>query len=219
MEHKFWIDRWEKGETGFHQPEVHELLRETWPRVGAPQNSAVFVPLCGKSQDMVWLADAGHRIIGSELSPIAIDDFFAAQNLSPQRASGPAGLTKVSAGAFELWQGDVFKLQQSLLEPVKAIYDRAALVAFPSDLRKAYAHHLLAITPPGAPILLISLSFDQSEMDGPPFSVSQGEVETLFGDSARMDVLARRDGLKSSQNLKKRGLTALEETAYLIHRA
>ncbi len=83
MDPAFWQERWKNQDIGFHQPEFHALLQKYWSRLDLRPGSPVFVPLCGKSLDMVWLAQQGHRVIGAELSELAIDDFFAERGLDP----------------------------------------------------------------------------------------------------------------------------------------
>jgi thiopurine S-methyltransferase len=212
----FWIDRWQRGETGFHRTEVHDLLARHWPAVGAAPGSTVFVPLCGKSRDMVWLAAAGHRIVGVELSPLAIDDFFREQRMeATTRAEGQ--FTVHTDGPFEIWCGDIFKLPKGAVRDVAAVYDRAALVALPPTLQRKYAETLTALVP-AAPILLTSLSYPDGEMSGPPFSTPLSQVAELFGMLYEIAIAESRDGLEESQNLKDRGVTALEEVAYILRR-
>jgi thiopurine S-methyltransferase len=55
-------------------------------------------------------------------------------------------------------------------------------------------------------------------MSGPPFSVPRAEVERLYGDTFDIQVLEARDGLEASGNLRRRGVSALQETAYVLRR-
>ncbi len=84
MDRNFWIERWNNQEIGFHQGDFDPALGRYWSRLGAPAGARVFVPLCGKSLDMVWLAQNGHPAVGAELSERAVDDFFAERGLSPE---------------------------------------------------------------------------------------------------------------------------------------
>ena len=61
MDPSFWHDRWENQDIGFHQADIDALLPAYWPRLELASDAPVFVPLCGKSLDMVWLAQQGHR--------------------------------------------------------------------------------------------------------------------------------------------------------------
>jgi thiopurine S-methyltransferase len=215
MDPTFWRERWQNEEIGFHQPEAHDMLQRHWPRTQLGAGAQVFVPLCGKSLDMVWLAEQGHRIVGAELSEIAIDAFFAERGLEPEvRTVG--SLVVKSAGAYELWCGDIFAMTPDALAGVGAVYDRAALVAFPPELQVRYAAKLKELLPAAAPILLVALDYAQEKMAGPPFAVPRARVDRFF--SGRYDIaeLESRDALDSNPRFRQRGLSALEETAYLL---
>jgi thiopurine S-methyltransferase len=160
MDPAFWRARWQSNDIGFHQPHIHELLQEHWPGLKLPPGSTVFVPLCGKSLDMVWLAQQGHRVIGAELSELAIDDFFAERGLSPTTTTTGDFVVK-SADAYEIWRGDIFELPNEATAGVAGVYDRAALIALPPSLRRRYAEKLTALLPSPAPILLITLDYDR----------------------------------------------------------
>lgn len=55
MNDTYWQDRWIHGETGFHQEKFNLYLRRYWHELHLPQESEIFVPLCGKSKGMLWL--------------------------------------------------------------------------------------------------------------------------------------------------------------------
>jgi len=216
LEPNFWIERWQRGETGFHRAEVHDLLARHWPTLKLAPGSTVFVPLCGKSRDMVWLAAAGHKIVGVELSPLAVDDFFRDQRTEAETCAKGA-FTVRSAGPFTIWCGDIFDLPAEAVRDVAAVYDRAALVALPPTLQRRYADKLANILP-AAPILLTSLCYPEGEISGPPFSTPLAQVTALFGAGYEITIAESRDGLEESQNLKARGVTALEEVTYILRR-
>jgi thiopurine S-methyltransferase len=166
---------------------------------------------------MAWLAEPGHRIIGVELSEIAIGEFFSDAGLTPQKRHD--GQFEVySAGPFTLYCGDFFDLPAAALLDVSAVYDRAALVALPKAARERYAAALTGNLPHRAVIFLIALDYPEHEISGPPFCVSRGEVGRLYGEAFEIEVLEARDGLAASQNLINRGVTRLEEATYLLRR-
>jgi thiopurine S-methyltransferase len=217
MDKAFWKERWQRREIGFHQPHVHEQLKRYWPSLNLPRGSTVFVPMAGKSRDMTWLATQGHRILGVELSDIAVREFFAEGGQPPERRSIDS-FEISSAGPFSLYCGDFFDLSADALHDVAAVYDRAALVALPAALRDRYAEKLVQMLPRTAPIFLIALDYPENEISGPPFTVPRGEVERIFGDAFDITVLEARDGLADSPNLRKRGVTRLGETTYVLRR-
>jgi len=213
----FWRERWQKKEIGFHQPVIHDLLQKHWPPLELAASSQVFVPLCGKSLDMVWLAETGQRVIGAELSEIAIDEFFAERELEPAVREAGNFVVK-SAGAYELWCGDIFELPPETVADVAGVYDRAALVAFPADLQQRYAAKLKELLPAAAPILLVTLDYDSERMTGPPFAVPRTQVDRLFADSHAITELERRDALALNPRFRQRGLAALDEYAYVLRK-
>lgn len=217
MDKAFWHERWQRHDIGFHQQQIHPQLRAHWPALGLPPQSAVFVPLAGKSHDMVWLATQGHRIVGVELSDVAVHEFFEDGGQVPKRTW--AGVFEVSsAGPFELYCGDFFDFPSEALTDVVAVYDRAALIALPPGMRVYYVETLTRIVPRDAVIVLIAIDYPENEVAGPPFAVPPEEVFRLYGSAFDIEVLDTRDALAESENLKKRGLTRLEETAYLLRR-
>jgi thiopurine S-methyltransferase len=166
---------------------------------------------------MVWLAEAGHPVVGVELSPLAVDDFFREQGL--EATTEPVGSFVVRrAGPYTIWCGDFFELPAQAVEGVGACYDRAALVALPSSLQPRYAEKLAQLLPPGAPTLLVSLWYPEGELAGPPFSTPLAQVAAIFATTQSISIASSRDGLSESQNLKDRGVSALDETAYFLRR-
>jgi thiopurine S-methyltransferase len=215
MDPIFWHTRWQNNEIGFHQPVYLDLMVEHWPKLGIAAGSQVFVPLCGKSLDMVWLAEQGYRVIGAELSELAVDEFFAERGLiSHTDTAGPFRVKR--AGPYELWCGDIFALPREALANVAGIYDRASLVAFPPQMQERYASALCAMVPETAPMLLITLDYDQAQMDGPPFAVPRGQVQRLYADRFVIEEAGARSGIPKNPQFVKRGLQQLEECAYVL---
>lgn len=182
MDANFWHERWRDNRIGFHLTLPNPLLVRHLDALALAPGARVFVPLCGKSQDVPWLLSRGLRVAGAELSQIPIDQLFADMGITPEVS--PAGpLRRHHADgppALDLFVGDIFGLTADALGPVDAVYDRAALVALPPDVRPQYAEHLMRITG-GARQLLVSYEYDQSAVPGPPFSVPPAEIARLYG--------------------------------------
>jgi thiopurine S-methyltransferase len=217
VHHEFWHERWQTGQIGFHQSAVHPLLERWWPTLGVRAGARVYVPLCGKSLDMAWLAQRGHRVVGSELSPIAVRDFFDGQGLEPARTTG-GSFVRHTAGPFEILEGDALALTPELLGPVDAIYDRAALVALPPAIRADYATSLAGLATPGVPALLVAFEYPQEMKGGPPFSVEPEEIERLFGAAFGIETLECVDILAQNPKFAEIGIPALHEVAYRLTR-
>lgn len=191
MDPDFWQQKWRENKIAFHENEGNALLSKHFQRLSLKEGGRVFVPLCGKSNDIGWLAAQGCRVVGIELSQAAIEAFFAENGLDAE-VSKAGGLTRYTSGPIELYVGDFFKLTTEILGPVDAIYDRAALVAMPESMRASYASHLAKISG-NAPQLLITYDYDQSQMDGPPFSVPAATLDRLY------EGIYLREGLASEE--------------------
>lgn len=217
MEPDFWHRRWNNNEIGFHQQQVNLYLRELWPMLGAPRGGAVFVPLCGKSRDMLWLNEHGHPVVGNELSRIAVEAFFLESGLHAEKSeSGP--FVEYRSGTLQVLLGDFFDLTSAHLEEVRGIYDRASLIAFPPDMRPRYVRHLTTLLPAEARMLLITLEYPENEMQGPPFSVREDEVRHLFGASMTIHKVREADALAQNQRFARNGVSALTEKVYRLVR-
>ena len=217
MEHDFWQQRWQEGRIGFHQDDVTPLLREYWPTLALPPGSRVFVPLAGKTLDMSWLAAQGHRVLGVELSQIAVDQFFKEHGLTPTRRESRYGVHHL-AGGVELICGDAFALDADFLSDCESVFDRAALIALPPELRRRYATELYARLPAGCRGLMITLEYPQHEKEGPPFSVGEEEVRALYTGHWRIELLERRDILAAQPGFVAEGVTRLATVAYRFER-
>jgi len=214
MESEFWHQRWASNQIGFHEGQVNAYLARHYAHLGLAPGETVFVPLCGKSVDLRWLADQGARVLGVELSPIAVESFFAEQGLTP-RTRKEAAFTVWESGPIRLLCGDYFALAPADLAGVHAVYDRAALIALPPERRADYVAHLDRLLPGARRTLLITLEYPQEQMQGPPFSVAEREVRTLFT-SARIERLGGQDVLADHPRFRDKGLTRLLECAYRI---
>lgn len=214
MEPAFWHKRWADNQIGFHQSQVNTYLQDHWPTL-AP-GSRVFVPLCGKSLDMVWLAGQGYRVLGVELSRRAVEDFFAEQGLAAEVERQGAFEVWRSAD-FELWCGDFFALRASDLADCTAVYDRAALIAFPPSMRERYLDHLSRCLPDRCEGLLVTLEYDQSLIEGPPFSVPQAQVRQGLG-GWQVTELQAPQVIASSPKFQAAGVTSLLERVYAVRR-
>jgi thiopurine S-methyltransferase len=215
MKNDFWLQRWERKEIGFHDNEVNAYLMQFWSELHLEQGSSVFVPLCGKSVDLKWLQEQGHTVLGIELSEIAVQAFFQENGYTPKVSSGEK-FKHYEADSIGILCGDFFDLSRDDLAKVMAVYDRAAMVALPPEMRERYVEHLLSILPPATQILLVTFDYPQSEMAGPPFALAAGEVEALYGKHADIRLLAQVDVLAQNPRFQKRGLTRLQESIYLL---
>ena len=215
MNRDFWQARWDEGRIGFHQDEVNPYLQRYWPSLGVTPGAMVFVPLCGKSRDMLWLRDQGYSVIGVEIVPRAVEAFFAENDLT---------VTQRPHGAFTLWesegikifQGDFFDLSADDVAGIAAVYDRASLIALPPAMRQRYATQLRAILPSETNVLLVTMDYSQAEMHGPPFAVTEQEVAALYQDYFKIDQVCSEDMLGANPRFQDQGVNRMLERIYVL---
>jgi thiopurine S-methyltransferase len=217
MRAEFWRERWRDGRIAFHQPRVDVDLMKHWADLGLGAQCPVFVPLCGKSLDLLWLRARGHPVIGVELSAIAVEAFCMENGIAARRRTLP-GFDRYQAADLDLLCGDFFALTPALLPGVAAVYDRAALISWNEALRQPYVEHLAALTGPGTETLLITLEYDQDQTAGPPFSVPAAEVERLYARHHTVHELSRQDILSGEPRMRARGVTELVAVCYRLTR-
>ena len=217
MEPQFWHNRWHSGQIGFHQVSVDGSLLRHWQDLALPRSSRVFVPLCGKSLDLLWLGNQGHAVTGVELSDFALQA-FCVENGVPTRRRLALPFDIYESANLQLFGGDFFALTSAILGNVAAVYDRAALISWAPELRVRYVEHLTAITLPGTETLLVTVEYPQAQAPGPPFSLNGGEIRRLYSGRYSIRELDRRDILDSEPRMRARGISSLTEVCYRLTR-
>lgn len=209
MDQNFWHRRWESNETGWHEGKANPLLVKQFHELSVAKGRRIFVPLCGKTLDIGWLLSKGYQVAGAELSPLAIEQLCMDLGVQPE-ISKVREVEQWSAKNLDIFVGDIFALSKKILGPIDAVYDRAALVAFPEEMRNRYTAHLTEITGK-APQLLICYEYDQRVVDGPPFSVSPEEIKRHYAGNYDVALIESTDvagGLK--------GKVAAKENVWLL---
>jgi thiopurine S-methyltransferase len=221
VEHEFWQARWDGNQIGFHEAKAHRFLVQFAKRL-SPNTAAgnvaprVLVPLCGKSLDLIWLREAGFDVTGIEFVRLAAQSFFSEQSITPRIAQA-GELERFESPALSIWVGDFFGLATADAPAFDAVYDRAALVAIKPGDRARYAATLLGALAPGGRVFLINFIYDQAEMAGPPFSVTEQTVIDLFSATCTLEKLAEEEILDREPRFRERGIKSfLREQAWLL---
>lgn len=215
MDISFWLQRWQQGQIGFHQSEASPYLVQYWQEF-IQEPIPVLVPLCGKSLDMLWLRQQGHTIIGVEAVGQAVSEFFSENHLEVNRKS-IADFEVWSNEGIEIFQGDFFHFTKENIGTDVCVYDRAAMIALPENMRSSYVSHVSQLLPSKSKMFLVTMVYPQDKMDGPPFSVSEEVVSNLYGkeyeilDKKQFDIL-------QEHSFKERGIDYLYEEIYFLER-
>lgn len=221
MNPEFWQARWQDKRIGFNQPKVNPLLVKYFSNLNLPTGIRVFVPLCGKSIDMVWLVEQGYDVVGIELVESAVQEFFAEQNIVPTIAqhtnnSAIKSYTgqlsaPTSSQNIVLWVADIFALTAADIGHINAVYDRAALIAMPADMRPRYSEQVRQLSN-NAPQLLLTLNYDQNEWAGPPFSITNEQIQQYYSHDYQLTEL---EGEPSTLNANPE--MTVTEHVWLLH--
>jgi len=210
-----WHQRWEEGRIGFHLSSVNPTLKNHLDKL-CEGPARVFVPLAGKSLDLRFLAEAGHQPIGVELVEKAVQDFFAEHALTAE-VSDISSHKKWSGGGVDLHVADIFHLEPDAIGHMDAVWDRAALVALPPDVRPRYAQKILSLLRPGGRMLLVTFAYDQSRLDGPPYSVPDDEVRALYGSAGELSRLEHGE-VDASPRARESGVSFTESVWLFVRR-
>ena len=201
-----WLERWQIGRTGWHEPEGNRNLHEHWTVSGR----RVLVPLCGKTPDLLWLEAQGNEVVGVELSEIAVEAFFEENALEYEAVDGDLPGWRATTRNLTIYCGDFFDFRSG---PFDAHYDRGALIALTPELRARYSRHVASLLSGDAFQLVITIEYDQSVCDGPPFALSGEEVRRHW------PALRRRARVNDTANAPPKfleaGLQEMHEVVWL----
>lgn len=212
MSNQRWKTKWKRDDIAFHQPHINPLLPQFWPRLELAAGDTVLVPLCGKSLDMDWLLGAGYKVLGIELSNIAIQAFFAGRGVIPDRRRHGRFICW-SHGNVEIWCGDLFDLCAADLLDISAIYDCAALTALPAATRRQYVRHLGALLPDVSQILLLTTESADEIAAVLPLAIDC-EVASLYASRYSIELLHGKQCMKIDPEYPDEPARMLEEKVY-----
>ncbi len=203
-----WLERWEQGRIGWHEPDGNANLKKHWPDIS--EGSRVLVPFCGKAPDLIWLADHRLDVVGVELSHIAVESFFTEHKLEYEvDSNGKLLCYRSNAHPITIFCGDYFDFEA---KPFDTLFDRGALVAVPADERPRYVEHTKSLLKVNAYRLIITLEYDQAAANGPPFAVMPDEIQSYWSD---LQVVSRHNDIDNCPpKFKSAGLTEVMETVW-----
>jgi thiopurine S-methyltransferase len=215
MDQEYWQQKWRSKEIGFDQQLPNKLMQRFFPSLKLPPGSRIFVPLCGKSIDMCWFAEQGYEVIGVEFSALACEAFFNDHSLAV-KVTETQDWVKYKSEKITIFCGDFFKLSKQTLGRIDAVYDRAAFVALSEKIRKLYSQRLIQLMDSMTSMLLITTAYDQHEMEGPPFSISEAEVSNHCRPHFNIQKVYSKTLRLIPPHLHAKGLTKATEQTYVL---
>jgi thiopurine S-methyltransferase len=189
MNKEFWVNAWADGRTNFHQ-----ITANPWLQLGLSELKSTpkraLVPLCGKTIDLLTLAQKGIEVVGVEIAAQAVDEFFRENKLTPG-ISKEGAYSAYRVPGLTILSGDFFEIESwpDYNEGFDFIYDRAALIALPLELRTRYLKVIKSLITDQTRYLVDFISYDGPLDLGPPFSVSPDEIIEFFKDFRKIKKL------------------------------
>jgi len=214
MTKEYWFAKWKHNDIKFNQDEVNVYLQHYYSKLNLKECDPVFIPLCGKSIDMLWLLQKNHPIVGVELSPIACQSFFEENNL-PYQLKTHNHFTIYYNSAITLYCGDFFELTKNLTGNIKAVYDRGGFIALPPKIQNRYVEHMITLLPAGSKVLMNTLDYDQQKAVGPPYSSPFATIKRLYEPHFNVDRLEHKP-YDVPEHLKAKGLQTAVHEVYLM---
>ena len=212
-----WHSRWEGNKIGWHADQVNQNLIEYFSKLNLVDGDKIFVPLCGKSIDMLYLLQRGLKVVGVEMSEIAAKQFFSDNKLE-YSVSKVDDLILYEGDGIQIFCGDFFTLKANHLVGVKAVYDRASLIALDEALRQKYVNHLNDIISKDVRVLLLTLNYPQHQRVDPPFAVSKSEVDSLYGGSFQCQELQNISDIENEPMFLLQGVDFVEKAVYCLQK-
>lgn len=216
MDKDEWVNAWNEGRTNFHRNGPHEFLVQYYDQVNLPENSNILVPMCGKSHDLIWLKEKGHNVFGVEIVNRPCQEFWSDHKLEFQERSIESAQV-YEGDRITIINDDFFNFpRESIPEKIDFIFDRAALVALPEEMRKVHYSRIKELSSPGTKILLDSFEYDRQFETRAPYSVSDAEVKAAYSWVSDFQTLLTEVREMKGNHLSKRGIKEVLDYIYLM---
>jgi thiopurine S-methyltransferase len=184
MEKDFWIDKWNIGQIGFHQDKPNSFMEEYFKDIDLT-DKRIFVPLCGKTLDMIWFKDKGAKVVGVELSELAIKSFFS-ENQIPYTTLEIEKGTLFQSDDISIYCCNFFDIPNEATENIDYIFDRASLIALPEEIRTKYVSKMKELMNTHIQYMIITIEYEGG--GGPPFSITKEKIHNDFSDLKVSDI-------------------------------
>jgi len=218
----YWEFRWQYDYIGWHQKTGNKYLMDYMNEhylktVQDTSQIRVFVPLCGKSQDMIRLYELGFTVVGVEYAPKAIDEFFSENSIptldNPKYGTGDKVFAASADGRLIIGHGDLFTFTPESLPFTQydLIWDRGSLEALNLADRPKYSNLMLSLLKSDGVYLTDTKDYDITQYGGPPLKANTEDLQKLYGDRCSVEEVYREDMLAldnpSREKWWNRGIT------------
>lgn len=215
MNKKNWLEKWKKKETKFDQMQVNPYLIKYEKIFESLEGKKIFIPLCGKSIDILWFLTHGAEVIGVEFSEVAIETFLSENNLIYKKVDKHPFIF-YHADSLKFICGDLFQLEKNDVGEFDWIYDRASLIALDDMARVQYANKIFQLSSNQSKMFLITLSYGTTTLEPPPYSVTDEEVYSLFSKNFQIATLSKNENMDIMPHLIQAGFPNLNDRVYLL---
>ncbi|XP_029214387.2 probable thiopurine S-methyltransferase isoform X2 [Acropora millepora] len=200
-----WEQDWTNDNPEFHTNEVNAMLMKQHQEfTGGRKNLRILVPLCGKSYDMIWLANQGHSVVGVELIRRGIELFFRDNKLKycekkvALNAETHGTIFKANDKDISIYECSIFDFSAKVAGgQFDCIWDRGSMTAINmmTDERvKQYRDVMLACLKPTGRYLIEF--FVPDSLEGMPSSfkfISKESLTALFGERCTIGFVGREE--------------------------
>lgn len=189
-----WEKDWTTDNPEFHFKEVNSMLIKQHNEFTAGRNNLrILVPLCGKSLDMVWLADQGHTVVGVELIRKGIEAFLRDNKLTHREEPITLG-PEIQGTIFKVNEKDISLFECSIFDfsfevagrQFDCIWDRGSMTAInmmKEERLTQYRDIMLACLKPDGRYFLEFFAPESPEGMPSTFKfISKKSVTKLFGE-------------------------------------
>lgn len=191
---KFWKSS--SDNPSFHVSSPHRTLIKYYNQIFKDDSEKrVFIPLCGKSLDMLYLTDQGHEVVGVEFSDFAVKSFFEDSKLDYTKEAIKNFViwkSKDPAKNVTIYQGDFYEVESKTLGFFDVVWDRGSFTAINIDDRELYTDIMFQIMKPSARYLVQVCKYDGSLYGGPPHYVTEHAMKSTFGRKCNFEKLETR---------------------------
>jgi SAM-dependent methyltransferase len=185
LDSDFWEDLYRAGNPGWDLEEpalpLVDLLEGRLPGSGLVppvDGLRVFVPGCGLGHDALFWARRGARVIALDFAPSAV-----------QGVKQAAAAAALSAERLTVVEGDFFAFSRQVeglpdREKWDIVFDHTFLCALPPAKRREYGMTVAGSLKKGG--LLVAIFFSHGREGGPPFTIGEPEIRSLFPASLKL---------------------------------